>query len=129
MKRETRESVAEKIKALRAGVAKDRASKLEGRKSGQATEVEDKPASTRAGGEAVVPTEIPAEFGIVDFTTAEEELREALKGPDACWLETVDNPQNVLEAAKGDSAPQQAKDLVAKAEGMPSSGSPARGVG
>ena len=118
MKCETRESVVEKIKALRAGVVKDRASKLEGRKSGQATEAEDKPASTRAGGEAAVPIEIPAEFGIVDFTTAEVELREALKGPDACWLEAVDNPQNVLETAKGDSAPQQAKDLVAKAEGM-----------
>ncbi|CAE7778356.1 unnamed protein product [Symbiodinium sp. CCMP2592] len=118
MRAETKESVTEKIKALRAAVAKDRASKVsDGRKSGQPAD-EGAPASTRAGGDAVRFAEVPEEFDVVDFTVAEEELREALKGPDAGWLECPPSGAKVLDAASGESAPQQAHDFVEQAKEM-----------
>ena len=117
MKPETKESVAEKIKVLRATAAKDRASKVaDGRKSGQGAE-EGEAASTRAGGEKQVQfTEVPSEFDVVDYTVAEEELREALKGPDRDWLQPASAPGAALKEATGQSAPQQAKDLASRAE-------------
>ena len=85
MKPETKESAAEKIKTIRAAVAKDKASKITDRKSGHGEE--EPQGETRAGGEKVVQfEEIPEEFGAVDYTIAEEDLREALKGPDDAWL-------------------------------------------
>ncbi|CAE7667777.1 unnamed protein product, partial [Symbiodinium necroappetens] len=96
MKPETKESATEKIKALRTAVAKDRASKV------------------------VQFAETPEEFGIVDFTTAEEELREALNGPDRSWLATEAPPAKPFNEATGESAPQEAHDLVQQAERLAS---------
>ncbi|CAE6959396.1 unnamed protein product [Symbiodinium sp. CCMP2592] len=118
MRPETKDSVTEKIKALRVAVVKDKAAKTTDRKSGQGDDVQA-PGETRAGGEKVVQfEEIPDEFGAVDYTAAEEDLREALKGPDRAWLQGGGEANLTAAEVTGESAPQEAKDLVARAEAL-----------
>ena len=116
MKPETRDTANDKIKALRTGVARDKAAKIGDRKSGQGGGEE-----TRAAGEKVVHfEEIPDEFEAVDYTAAERELREVLSGPDRTWLNDVGSEVEVkvVQQADGVSAPQEAKDLAARAEAL-----------
>ena len=121
MKAETRESATDKIRNLRAGVAKDKAEKVaNGRKSGQGepTETADGGA-TRAGGEKVVRIwDVPEEFEAIDFTQAESDMREKLQGPDPSWLREPVKPVEHLVAADGETAPSEAKALVARAKEM-----------
>ncbi|CAE7205713.1 unnamed protein product [Symbiodinium sp. CCMP2592] len=98
MRPETKDSVTEKIKALRVAVVKDKAAKTTDRKSGQGDDVQA-PGETRAGGE-------------------KEDLREALKGPDRAWLQGGGEANLTAAEATGESAPQEAKDLVARAEAL-----------
>ena len=71
MKAETKESVANKVKSLRAEIAKDKADKVaDGRKSGQvpASATTESQGETRAGGDKVVRVwDVPEEFEAVDF--------------------------------------------------------------
>ena len=116
MKAETRESAAEKIKGLRAAVAADKATKVaDGRKSGESAENEE----TRAGGNKTLKFhEVPEEFEAIDFTAAETEMQEYLKGPDDRWLHGDGGGDRVLASATGESAPLEAKELVRRAEEM-----------
>ena len=91
MKMETKESAQAKIKALRTELAKDKAEKIaDGRKSGQglsARETDNGTGETRAGGDKVVRVwDVPEEFEAVDYTLAEYDMREKVKGPDLRWL-------------------------------------------
>ena len=116
MKPETKESAAEKIKLLRAGVIKDRVAKID-RKSGQGDSGEQ--AETRAGGDKAVQfSEVPEEFRAVDYTAAEAEIQEAIKGPDDAWLRRPPTALGCVEEAAGSSAPQEACDMVAKAQAL-----------
>ena len=121
MKAETRESATDKIRNLRAGVAKDKAEKVaSGRKSGQGEPAETADGgATRAGGEKVVRIwDVPEEFEAVDFTQAESDMRETLQGPDSGWLrEPVGHVEHLIEA-DGETAPFEAKALVARAKEM-----------
>ncbi|CAE7410615.1 unnamed protein product, partial [Symbiodinium microadriaticum] len=123
MKPETKESAAEKIKLLRAGVIKDRVAKID-RKSGQGDSGEQ--AETRAGGDKAVQfSEVPEEFRAVDYTAAEAEIQEAIKGPDDAWLRRPPTALGCVEEAAGSSAPQEACDMVAKAQAL-AEGDPGR---
>ena len=115
---ETKESATEKIKALRIGVAKDKASKIDGgRKSGEADPKESESASSRAEGEKRLRWGPPEEFEAVDFTAAEQDMRQKLQGPDLMWAhETADRARFNVSSAPGDSAPITAKALVSTAQ-------------
>ncbi|CAE7364654.1 unnamed protein product, partial [Symbiodinium sp. CCMP2456] len=117
MRPETKESVGEKIKLLRAAVIKDRVSKVD-RKSGQGEE--ENPAETRAGGDKAVQfSDVPEEFAAVDYTAAEVELQEAIRGPDDGWLQPPHGDHHCcVEAADGASAPNEVQELVAKAQAL-----------
>ena len=83
MKPETKESVTEKIKNLRASVAADKNAKVaDGRKAGD----EDPKGDTRAGGEKAIQFhDVPEEFEAVDYTAAEA-------GPDDTWIHEMGAP-------------------------------------
>ena len=121
MRPETKETATEKIKKLRAAVAKDKNDKIaDGRKSGHAandgTEAAD---NTRAGGEKVVKFwEPPEKFEAIDYTLAERDMREKVKGPDVKWLVTNLEGGRQLEKADGQSAPREAQDLVERATAL-----------
>ena len=119
MKAETKDTVAAKVKAIRAEIAKDKADKIaDGRKSGQnPPPAADSQGETRAGGDKVVRVwDVPEEFEAVDFTTAEQDMREKLKGPDIKWLVNRDPLGKTLAEATGETAPDEAKDYVQRAQ-------------
>ena len=119
LKPETKDSVYEKVRALRAAITKDKAAKVD-RKSGQGTEPETADSTcTRAGSfthQSVHFNEIPEEFEAVDFTSAEDELREALKGPKEDWIRMEPGQGVKVLEATGEGAPMSAKVLVKRAE-------------
>ena len=117
MRPETKESVTEKIKLLRAAVIKDRVSKID-RKSGQGEE--ETPAETRAGGDKALQfSDVPEEFAAVDYTAAEVELQEAIRGPDDGWLQPPRGDHHrCVDDATGASAPSEVRELVAKAQAL-----------
>ena len=123
MKMETKESVQAKIKALRTEMAKDKAEKIaDGRKSGQGlstSETDNGTGETRAGGDKVVRVwDVPGEFEAVDYTLAEHDAREKVKGPDLRRLLSRQDSGYVLPVADGVTAPEEAKDYVKKAIDM-----------
>eukprot|EP00435_Cladocopium_sp_Y103_P056630 s604_g19.t1 len=125
MKPETKESVAAKIKDLRAQVARDKSSKIadskrKGEKAGADEETQRSPEQTKAGGttgEKVVRFwDVPEEFQ-VDYTKGED-LQQLVKGPDTKWLEDV-HPVSATHGGRGgESAPEEAINLVKKAQQM-----------
>lgn len=75
MKLEGKEKIAEKIKAVRAATAADKASKIKDgvRRAGQ--EPAEDPGESRAGGSVKqVSFEVPAAIRELDFTKAEQEM-------------------------------------------------------
>ena len=89
LKIETKETVNDKIKALRTGMAKDKADKVvDGKRAGSDA---DKGETTRAGGEKVVQFwDVPEEF--LSITPAEEDMRQKIQGPDHSWLDNDEAP-------------------------------------
>ena len=124
MKMETKDSVTTKVKAIRAEMAKDKADKVaDGRKSGQAATqaTSEGQGETRAGGDKVVRVwDIPDKFEAVDFTAAEHDMRDKLKGPDVRWLVSRSPGEKVLLEATGETAPEEAKDFVQRAQNLAS---------
>ena len=106
MRAETRETAAEKIRKLRTSVAKDKADKVADgqRKSGAAAEENVEGAETRAGGDKVLRIwEAPEELEAVNYTAAEQDMREKVKGPDVAWLVSSLEGGRQLSQADGGS--------------------------
>lgn len=121
MKMDSKEKVAEKIKAIRAATAADKASKIKDgvRRAGQ--EPAEEPGESRAGGSVKqVSFEVPAALRELDFTKAEHEISDLIKGPDATWVEETAHQQVPHPGRDGNSAPKEAWALVEKAEEMAS---------
>ena len=131
MRQETKETATEKIKELRSQVAKDKDSKIKDgqdrRKTGQThgptttresrkeppTE-EAKPENPgKAGG---VTWRVPEEMVEVDYTAQEEEFAKLVKGPDASLYRHEEKPSEEAEGRGGETAPQDAKDLLREAQ-------------
>lgn len=118
MKMDTKEKVAERIKAIRTATAADKASKIKDgvRRAGQGEPVEDT-GEPRAGGTAKgVTFDVPKPIEEIDFTKAEHEMSDLIRGPDSRWVEEVPHQGSAHEGRKGESAPEDAKRLVCKAE-------------
>ena len=128
MKPETKDTVNEKIWTLRAHLEKDKAEKVQdgkrrAQKAGQTKEAEaDKEAQagedSKAGGASqerrVRFWDVPEEFK-VDYTK-EEDLQHVVREPGDEWGKTVHEPAQTNGGRDGDSAPQEARRLVAEAQ-------------
>ena len=135
MRLETKDTVNQKIKELRAGAARDKSEKVQdGRKRGKAAgqgpdepDVE-KPGEGGEGGRAgggvgnaeqprkVTFWEVPEEFQ-VDYTK-EEDLGKLVIGPDNTWGNTVYTPHRQHSGRGGETAPTVARDLLETAKGL-----------
>lgn len=120
MKMETKEKVTERIKAIRTAHNADKASKIKDgvRKAGNGEDGKSprEEADGRAGSRAQrVRFEVPTELTQVDYTKAEAEMQELVKGPDTSWVEEVTHQQKPHGGRAGDSALPRAKELVEKA--------------
>jgi len=129
MKAETKDSVAVKVKDLRAKVEKDKGDKIQDgkrrtTKAGQNHDAGDsKPseeqeaAGSKAGG-AVEKTvrfwEPPEEFK-VDYTEAED-VKELIQGPPKDWGDVGYRPAREHQGQQGRSAPPEAHRLVKEAQ-------------
>eukprot|EP00435_Cladocopium_sp_Y103_P076090 s50_g76.t1 len=125
MKPETKESVVAKIKELRSQVSKDIASKIadgkrRGEKAGAEEETQRVTEQTKAGGtlggKVVRFWDAPEEFQ-VDYTKGED-LQQLIKGPDTAWLEDAHPAKTPQGGRSGESAPEEAVNLVKKAQQM-----------
>ena len=120
MKMDTKEKIAEKMKAIRAATAADKAAKIKDgvRKAGQGEPVEE-PGEPRAGGAAKrVSFDVPVAIREVDFTKAEHEMSDLVKGPDSRWVEEVPHQRVLHQGRVGESAPEEARTMVARAEAL-----------
>ena len=121
MRAETKESAWEKIKELREKVAKDKAAKVQDGK-------DRKRASERAGHQSAgVPDEdakaggqqvrwaAPAEMVEIDYTRAEADFADMVKGPDHTVFENVTLGGRAHGGRDGSSAPAEAVALVQEA--------------
>ena len=61
---------------------------------------------------------MPEEFEAIDYTAAEEDMRQKVQGPDRSWLEHRAESAKACEDGLGTEAPQAAKDLVTKARDL-----------
>ena len=130
MRIETKESVNQKIKDLRAQVAKDKADKIQDGKrrvgktadAGAGTETERVDTGGKAGGQLdgkaqqVRFWDVPEEF-LVDYTK-DEDLSALVHGPSEAWGEDVHQPQLQHGGRDGESAPAEAKALVQTAQAL-----------
>ena len=126
MKIETRESVNQKIKDLRAYMAKDRAEKTQdGKRRGDRAGADPtkesgeggQEDSTKAGGHdkrKVRFWEAPEEFK-VDYTKGED-LKSFVHGPDPDWGKDRYEPQRTHPGRGGETAPEEARRLVQEAQ-------------
>lgn len=119
MRMEPKEKVAERIKAIRGAHAADKSAKIKDgvRRAGngeeqQPTEEPDSRAGSRG---QRVRFEVPEELTKVDYTKAEAEMQELVKGPDTRWVDEVPHQQKPHAGRGGESAPPHAKELVEKA--------------
>ena len=126
MKIETRESANQKIKDLRAYMAKDRAEKTQdGKRRGDRAGADNtkesgeggQEDSTKAGGHdkrKVRFWEAPEEFK-VDYTKGED-LKSFVHGPDPDWGKDRYEPQRTHPGRGGETAPEEARRLVQEAQ-------------
>ena len=130
MKLETKDSVATKIKDLRSKLERDKSEKIQdgkrrGQRAGQSDEAqkkgpeEGKPTDDPKAGGSEDPRRVrfwepPEEFQ-VDYTK-EEDLKELIKKPEDTWGETVKTDAKPNPGRQGESAPQEARRLVAEAQ-------------
>ena len=59
--------------------------------------------------------DVPEELAEVDYTKAEAEMQELVKGPDTKWVDEVSHQQRPHAGRGGESAPPHAKHLVERA--------------
>ena len=124
MKAETKESAVEKIKEIRAGVAKDKAAKVQDgkdrRRAGQGDPAKEGEAEgpEKAGGQ--VHWEAPEEMVQVDYTHQEKDFADLVAGPDASLFEHVPREAKPHAGRKGSTAPSEAQDMVRKAQALAS---------
>ena len=121
MKAETKDTATEKIKEIRAGVAKDKASKVQDGKDRRRAGQGDQPQGEgegheKAGGHQGVSWEAPEEMVQVDYTHQEKEFAELVAGPDATIYENVHRESQPHPGREGQTAPQEAQDLVRTAQ-------------
>ena len=128
MRVETPDSVTTKVKEIRAKMTKEKQEKIaDGKKRGKAGaadtgEAAEKPkeeetGDAKAGGLAPKKVrfwEPPEEFK-VDFTSGED-LEVLVKGPDRHWEKDVHRPERVHPGRNGESAPDDARELVRAAQ-------------
>ena len=124
MKIETKEGVNQKIKDLRAFMAKDKAEKTQdGKRRGERAGAESEGAdqvredSSKAGGheeKRVRFWEAPEEFR-VDYTKGED-LKSFVNGPDVAWGNDSYEPARTHPGRGGETAPLEAKRLVQEAQ-------------
>ena len=123
MKAETKETAAEKIKEIRAGVAKDKASKVQDGKDRRRAGHGDQPQGEaegheKAGGHHGVRWEAPEEMVQVDYTHQEKEFADLVAGPDPSIYENVPRESQPHPGREGETAPREAQDLVRKAQAL-----------
>ena len=121
MKAETKETAIEKIKEIRTGVAKDKASKVQDGKDRRRAGHGDQPAGEgegheKAGGRPSVRWEAPEEMVQVDYTHQEKEFADLVAGPDSTVYEDVPRESQPHPGRGGETAPQEAQNLVRKAQ-------------
>eukprot|EP00434_Breviolum_minutum_P012254 symbB.v1.2.010803.t1/scaffold712.1/size170421/2 len=94
MRMDSKEKVTERIKAIRGAHAADKSAKIKDgvRRAGNGEE--QKPASEELDGKAGsrghrVKFDVPEELAEVDYTKAEAEMQELMKGPDTKWVNEV----------------------------------------
>ena len=124
MKIESKDSVNQKIRDLRAGITKDKAEKTQdGRRRAEraGAEAEENPSSreetSRAGGHEerrVRFWDAPEEFR-VDYTKGED-LKTFVNGPDPTWGNDRYEPQKTHPGRGGETAPEEARKLVQEAQ-------------
>ena len=119
MKLETKDSVWEKIKELRAQVAKDKANKIKDGKdvcrAGQGASEAAEVVGEKAGGLHVTWAP-PEEMVEVDYTQQEETFQQLVKGPDPDVFKNVTKEGKPHEGRQGESAPDYAKNMVKEAQ-------------
>eukprot|EP00435_Cladocopium_sp_Y103_P041030 s1496_g11.t1 len=123
MKQESQQTATDKIKELRAQYAKDKEAKVKDgkdrRRAGQedarkeTDQPEERTETSRAGG---VRWQAPVEMREVDFTAQEKEFAAMVKGPSSQVFEHVPREGRPHLGRGGDSAPQEAKDLLRQAQ-------------
>lgn len=122
MKMETPETVADKIKELRAQMAQDKAAKVKDgqdrKKTGQDSgagggEAGDGSREGRAGGTV---WEVPAEMDQVDYTAQERDFIDLVKGPNSKAFAHVTLHSCPHPGRGGESAPWEAKKLLEEAQ-------------
>ena len=120
MRMDSKEKVTERIKAIRGAHAADKSAKIKDgvRRAGNGEE--QKPASEELDGKAGsrghrVKFDVPEELAEVDYTKAEAEMQDLMKGPDTKWVNEVPHQQRPHAGRGGESAPPHAKQLVEKA--------------
>ena len=124
MKIETKDSVNQKIKEIRSHMSKDRAEKTQdGKRRGEKAGAEDEregagqDSSSKAGShddKKVRFWEAPEEFR-VDYTKGED-LKSFVNGPDATWGEDRYEPSRTHGGRGGETAPEEARQLVQEAQ-------------
>ena len=120
MRMEPKEKVAERIKAIRGAHAADKSAKIKDgvRKAGNGEDAQpavEEPDGRAGSRDQRVRFEIPEELTKVDYTKAEAEMQDLVKGPDASWVEEAPHQHRPHAGRGGDSAPPRAKQLVEKA--------------
>ena len=122
MKAETKESAAEKMKEIRAGVAKDKAAKVQDGKDrrragqGEGTKEGEPEGPEKAGGR--VHWEAPEAMIQVDYTHQEKEFADLVAGPDSSVFDHVPREARPHEGRHGSTAPAEAQDMVRKAQAL-----------
>ena len=122
MKAETKESAAEKMKDIWAGVAKDKAAKVQDGKDRRRAGQGENPSSgepeihEKAGGR--VSWKAPEEMVQVDYTSQEKDFAELVSGPDHSIYDHVPREARAHAGRDGTSAPVEAQELVRKAQAL-----------
>ena len=125
MKQETKESVVQKVKDLRAKLLKDKTEKIgEGRKkagkTGEGSNEDNRKEDSHAGGQDLGEArtvrfwEVPEAFE-VDYTK-DEDLGKVVRGPQQGWADDVYKPERVHQGRDGTTAPRE--DLISRAQSL-----------
>lgn len=124
MKQKTAESAKEKIQALRQGVQKDKAAKVNKPKRKAGAEKEDdlgeKTEEAKAGGAPAVRfDDIPEEFEAVDYTK-QEDVKDFIERDNRAWGVPVRHQHRGYFPSPNFKAPEAALEMVDKAEKLAS---------
>jgi len=123
MKLESKESATEKIKELRANVARDKAAKVQDgqdrRRAGndrQGNVVAEKKPEEDSGTAGGVTWKAPIEMEHTDFTPQEADFAQLVAGPDPKVLEHIKITSRPHEGRQGETAPPEAQRLLQEAQ-------------